>query len=784
MKRTLTGIAAASMVLGTMAPAALASTSSSPYTWSTRTIEQSGVAISGLGSVPGFTYQGSYYISVYDVQYLLQKLGINAQWYGNTLNITGVKIDTSKLPTNTPSNANAFINVNGQQVFKGLHFQLTPPGGKFATSFMQVYDLQQVLDAIGIDASGYNGTAGTWNIVPPAANTSGPSFSTVTASGNQVGTGTSTSPATSTNGGAVTLTTTLSNNGAAAPNTAVNVTVAGGSSQPVLEANGTYVTPTPSGSDWTFTANTDSNGKLAISVVGTGTYTVTLTDANDSSVTTTGYVAFMGANGLLTPAGTSGSPYAANISTTSNTAAGVVAVTYTLPPNSTTGAVQSDEPVYFHLTTPDGAFFSTASGTNLGVGSDYSTYTNAQGQATVYINNYTAGTTANPSVELSASFGSTAYNSGSSTSTYIAYSNPAAPATSAALNNIAASAFGVAGASTSSPSSVTGVPVSKAVYFAPVDANGNPYGPTDGNITYTLSASNGATIASLDFLSGTTWTTDTLAAPLSGDSNLTLQYVLNSNNQYNVYINGIQYGSYATTSPAFGATLAAGATTGSNSTLTVTSGSVNATGGIVFSGSGAVNVSSFSPVVGSLKNGNGVTQTETFKVVDASGNPVANTSVKLVLPNSSSLAGEWITAVNGKQLSEPYGANGASVYTPISLDQTGDGATYDVGIPGLVNWNHLSPTTLWVTTDANGDVSLTFQNGDVWYATSNSNATNTEDSAHNVSGYNLYAFTPSAAANEGVLTLAGGTTAPTVTYTSTTAGGTAPTATQVGEIDS
>ncbi|MDQ0191586.1 Ig-like domain-containing protein [Alicyclobacillus cycloheptanicus] len=175
LKRTLTGIVAASMVLGTMAPVALASTSSSKYTWSTRSISENGQAISALAKVPGFTYDNTYYISVYDVQYLLNQFGAKATWDNGTLNITTSNtVDTSKLPTNQPSNANAFINVNGKQVFKGNHIVLTPPGGKFATSFMQVYDLQQVLNALGYDASGYNGAAGTWNIL------NGPSVGNVT----------------------------------------------------------------------------------------------------------------------------------------------------------------------------------------------------------------------------------------------------------------------------------------------------------------------------------------------------------------------------------------------------------------------------------------------------------------------------------------------------------------------------------------------------------------------------------------------------------------------------
>ncbi|MDQ0189370.1 hypothetical protein JI721_05390 [Alicyclobacillus cycloheptanicus] len=170
LKRTLTGIVAASMVLGSFAPAALAATSSSKYSWSHRAIENNGTTISALKNVPGFTYNGTYYISVYDVQYLLNQLGFTSTWDNGTLNIqTTNTVDSSKLPANQPSGANAFIQVNGKQVFKGNRIVVTPPGGKFATSFMQVFDLQQVLNALGFNASDYEGSAGIWNIVPPAA---------------------------------------------------------------------------------------------------------------------------------------------------------------------------------------------------------------------------------------------------------------------------------------------------------------------------------------------------------------------------------------------------------------------------------------------------------------------------------------------------------------------------------------------------------------------------------------------------------------------------------------
>lgn len=775
-----------------MVPATFAATSSSSVQWKTLNITAGSSYSANPEGFSGYDHGSTTlttFAPIYYVKAALQALGYTVTWDGTSLMVNtpaGVTPDFSGISVGT---GNTNIYVNGTLVKKVYSQVKGDPasGGKIQTTYVPIYYIDALLKAAGESAQ-WDGSG--WALTAPTTATTGASFSSLIASGNQTGSGSQTSPAVSSNGGAVTLTTTLSDNGVPAANTAVNVTVSG-SSTPVIQANGTYVTATPNsaGTSWTFTANTDSTGKLAVSVVGTGAYTVSFADASNTTVTATGYINFLGTGGLLTPyAANSASAYSADISTVSSTSAGVVPVTYTLPLNSS-GQVQVGQEVTFKLnqtlkdngnSVPTNAFFSTASGQE--IGTTYTAYSNSEGQITLYVNDFTADTT-----EVDAYIGS---DTTPDAVTYISYSNPDAPTGSYALNNIGVFAFSssVANATTSSPNAVAGLPESGTAYFAPVDAGDNAYGTKDGSITYTINATNGAYIQPMLDLSSGGWTAANLPASLQKDSSMTLQFELNSaGNAYNVYANGVELtdangNAYSVGSPVFGVQLSTANATGNSSTVTVAAGKVNASATFNFNGTSPVNVTSFTPVIGSL-SGAGSTQTVSFVVDDANGNPVANAPVTVVIPQNTSLKGEWITAVNGNQLTEPLGTNGSSVYTPIPLDQTDANVAYNVGIPNVANWNSSSSTdtTLTVYTDANGKVSLTFQNGDVWYASAASGATNTEDTNYVPSGTNLYAFTPSSAAKEGQLYIQTSSTAPT--FTAPTGSSTTPTAIQVGEIN-
>ncbi|QSO47549.1 beta strand repeat-containing protein [Alicyclobacillus mengziensis] len=732
MKRAITGIAAASMALGMMVPAAFAATTSSnSMKWEQQYISISGQQTGFKGFAANYAGSPTTFMPIWYVDHALQAMGFTVSWTGNDLLINNSNVNYKGTPQ--PGSGPNGIYLNGVLVQNTTVKKAVDPASKVETTYMPIYFVLKVLQDVGVaQTNDWNGSTLVMTAPTPPSVTTG--FSTPMASGEQLGSGTSTSPAVSSNGGALTLTTTLSNsNGAAQANTAVNVTVSGtAGNTPVIEANGSYVTPNyDNNGDWTFTANTNSSGQLAVSVVGTGSYSVTFADANNTSVKTEGYLSFLNStSGLLTAA--NGSP---DISTVSNGTTGITAVTYTLPLNSS-GAVQANTQVSFNVT--GNANFVTQSGQT--VGQSVYAYSNSQGQATVYVNDFTAQ---NVTVGAEIASNGTA-NAGSpdkyTATTTLDYTDPNV-STSQSLNNIAAFAFSdsTSAASTSSPSSVAGVPengtVTNNVYFVPVGSS-SVLTPADGTVTYDLNATNGATIglylnnASVKLPS---FTSQYLQSSISSDSSMTLQFVPDSTNSYyNVYVNGVELltkagGSAVQVSNAeFGANLTAGSNTGSSSTLTVKSGSASAQASYTFSGSTPIYVSNVSPAVSTLGADN--TENVTFQVDDSQGNPVKNQQVEIGL--DSNLSGNlWVVAVNGTQLTQASG-NGGTWYTPIPLNgkgtvtvgQTVYNPSYNTLVPGTATWQS-GNNYFTATTDSNGDVTLTIQNGGAFaYVNSGNNA--------------------------------------------------------------
>lgn len=787
------------MALGMMVPAAFAATNSSnSMQWEQQYIGVSGQQTGFKGFAANYAGSPTTYMPIWYVDHALQAMGFTVSWTGNDLliNNSNVKAPTNPMPGSGPNG----IYLNGVLVQNTTVMKAVDPASKVETTYMPIYFVLKVLQEVGVaQTSDWNGSTLTMTAPTPVSTTTG--FSNFTVSGAQTGAGTVTSPAVSSNGGAVTLSTVLSDsNGNPVANSAVNVTVTGSAGDtPVVQGNGTYLTTTANATtgatSWTATVNTDASGKLALSIVGTGAYTVTITSANNSSATTEGYVNFLGTNGLLTPSGTSGAGYGVNISTPTSPSAGVQAVTFTLPLSSS-GTVQANTEVTFTLTDPTGAtgFFSTSTGSSLGTNT-LTAYSNANGQATVYVNDYQ--TDAN--VEVSAVVTGSAVTPAT---TYLTYSNPAAPSSTAPLNNIGVFAFqgAIGTAGTTSPSSVAGLPVTQSVYYAPVDGNGAVYGYSDGSVTYTLNATNSANIAGLSLYttnSSTTpatsgFTSVTLPSSLANASSITLQFMVNSaGTGYDVYANGVNItpttANVLVTNAEFGVTMGDANATASNSTLTVTSGSVSATAGYVFNGSTPEYVSNFTPVLSTISAGG--TANVTFQVDDSSGAPVKNSAVRIGLA-SAATQGYWITAVNGTQLTM---ANGTTTeYTPIPLngnasDTAGSGAasgaiSYSTFVPGVANWGS-GNGYFTAYTDANGDVTLTVQNGDVWAyigATYGNQLSSTT-----VTG-SVYAFTDPMEVNagtDGVLQFTN-TVTPGNTFTeSSTATSPDSVGTQVGQID-
>ncbi|MDQ0188852.1 peptidoglycan-binding protein [Alicyclobacillus cycloheptanicus] len=153
------------------------STTSNPSTsrsgagesWSTRELEVNGTVPAGYAKVPGFTYENTYWISIYDVQQFLKQLGVSAQWKVDTLYLTNVSgFDASKLPTNVQGDG--YINVNGKNVMRIPRIAAVPPNGTVTTSFTEVYLMEKVLDALGFSNT-YDGSKGYWNVDPASGST-------------------------------------------------------------------------------------------------------------------------------------------------------------------------------------------------------------------------------------------------------------------------------------------------------------------------------------------------------------------------------------------------------------------------------------------------------------------------------------------------------------------------------------------------------------------------------------------------------------------------------------
>ena len=129
-------------------------------TWSSRTFELNGVK---QFVVPGFTYGGTYYTSVYDVQQILTRLGLQNVWHVNMLNIDSSSFNVSQIPTTHAGNA--FMEVNGRAQMAVPHIVTTQPGTSTPTSYIEIWDLQRILNSVGLNANGYNGVQRVWNIV-------------------------------------------------------------------------------------------------------------------------------------------------------------------------------------------------------------------------------------------------------------------------------------------------------------------------------------------------------------------------------------------------------------------------------------------------------------------------------------------------------------------------------------------------------------------------------------------------------------------------------------------
>ncbi|MCY0888017.1 MAG: hypothetical protein OWQ59_06110, partial [Alicyclobacillaceae bacterium] len=370
MKRVLTGIAAAGVVLGMTVPTAFAATNSSmnmsTMKWKQTSITLDGSSIGFKSFAAPYAGTQTTYMPIYYLNEYLKKMGFSATWNGVSktwfLNTPArVTPNLSNLST-AGQHGTATIAINGVPVQMITPKFAKDPASHVETTYMPIYFLIKVLQEIGLpvtQSGNWNGT--TLSLVQPAATTTSStsasqSLSNLTVSGQTVGTGSDASPAVGIVNNAVKFSTTVMDaNGNPVStgsivqflvSTTDNLTVTDGNgnvlnsatlSAPIVIGNKTY--------DAYYSAPVGSNGVASLSVTSNASttneplYVVAQLPAetNGNYIRSSAATAEWGLPGtlVLSPLwGTSGNPDELNFSTTSNATQGLIPVVATMLPET------------------------------------------------------------------------------------------------------------------------------------------------------------------------------------------------------------------------------------------------------------------------------------------------------------------------------------------------------------------------------------------------------------------------------------------------------------------
>ncbi|WP_258112146.1 hypothetical protein [Alicyclobacillus sp. SP_1] len=407
MKRVLTGIAAAGVVLGMTVPTAFAATNSSmnmkAMTWKQDQIMLGTSSIGFKGFESMYAGTETTYMPIYYLNEYLHKMGFGASWDGvnkvwSITTPTGVTVDTSAF--GTAGQGTAGIYVNGTLVQMTTPKFAKDPASHVETTYMPIYFLLKVLQGIGVaQQSDWNGNTGVLTLVKPAVTTpTTTALSAISINNQSSGTGSVSNPAVVLNGGSATLSTTLTDAmGNPIPNTQVTFAFSQGNMAATgltVESNGNVLAPQAVGQGATATdydVYTNSNGQATVTVSGpsgqTAAYSVTAsapyqTSSGVSLTTSAVNVEFVAPGSVgITPYASNGE-YEASFGT-------AVPVTVTLPPVN--GTAQSNVELTFTATSKGGGnpYFTNTSGANMG--SVATAFTNSAGQATVWLNDSVVG---------------------------------------------------------------------------------------------------------------------------------------------------------------------------------------------------------------------------------------------------------------------------------------------------------------------------------------------------------------------------------------------------------
>ena len=729
MKRTLSGIASAAIVLGAISPMAFADTSSSGLTPAHQVpIVVNGQILSNPYEMVGVdSGNQTAFFPIYYFDQALAKIGITATWNGAThtwaLTDANISNPASVQVAGGVGTGNTTVTLNGTTIKMFNTQAAKDPAGGPVTTYMPAYYVGNILTALGINNS-FNPNVGLVITTPQATSIT---LSQIAVTGQSVGTGTISSPAVVQNpsGGSLTLSTTVTDqNGNPVANQALTVSIYGQNVPSSVSSNGTTLSTSRISGGWSTTVSTNSQGVASLTISGLGAYKVVFGPSGAASAQSqTAYIGFTSTNGVITPQWS----VTQNVSTPANPSNGVVPIVVALPYSN--GKPQSGVQVTFRLYTQSpavsgspGAFFSTSSGQNIsdtytsqtvynnGQGWQYTTYTDANGEAVVYVNDYNPDS----NVYVTATAGGTTL-----TTTALNYTNPNAPAGSSPIAQIGLSTS-VPYSTVEYPSSLSNLSGSSVVYVVP-EGSSSGYSGLSGsqlNDVYTLNVSTGyiTTINNVNVA-------NVLGANGYGagtPSTLQVSVWYNSSaNAYQIYVDGYALNNpnnnnlNAWTNPYF----SVGVSTGNAAdTLTVTDQNGNkATASYVASPYPANAVAGVSPQTSTVSNAVNHSETVQLYVVDQNGNPVANAPVTLSYDNNENNL--WITQVNGTTLTGSF--NGVTEPTPIPLYTVSNLGYNYVYVPGVASWNSGSKT-FTVYTNSTGWVSLTVQAGNVgYYSTGN-----------------------------------------------------------------
>ncbi|GLG02034.1 hypothetical protein Alches_20750 [Alicyclobacillus hesperidum subsp. aegles] len=725
MKRTLTSFAAAAVVLGAASPLAFAATSSSAG------LTQAGqlpIVVNGqvLSNPYEMTGQDSGnttgFFPIYYFDQALAKIGLTATWNGTTHTwaITAPGVDASKISVQGGvGTGNTTVTVNGTTV-KMFNTQAAkdPAGGPNAqeTTYMPIYYIDNILAALGINGT-FKGQTGLSISTPQVTSIN---LSQLSLTGQTVGTGSLSSPAIDQTGNGVTVSTTVTDqNGNPVPNANVTFNFAGANA-PTVTNGTTNVAVSATSTGWSATVATNAQGVASATVKGIGSYAVSLTaPLTGTSSATPVYVGFANSDGVITPDW----KYQANISTPTSESTGVVPVVVALP--YVNGKPQSGVAVTFKLngTSSSTAFFSTSTGEKLGSaigntygnGTTFSTYTDANGEATVYVNDYQPD-----SFTVTATAGSTNLVTNS-----ITYVNPNAPTSSASATTLGLTTSPNPSTTFVYPNSLTNLSTGETLYVLPEQSSGLV---TDASDIYNLSLTSGYFTS----INGKSLSSIGAGTPSTGQLVVTYNASLNN---YSLTFDGYTVGTSA--NPYF----SVGISSSSSSTLTITDengAKATATYTVVAPANSVTNVQSYRT---DLLDASNHSSNVTFTVLDSNGNPVANGPVNVAFDGNE--ANVWVTAVNGTPLTEDVSGSYAPQQTPVALDNSYDASLgYNgVYVPNVISW---SKSADWFTvyTNANGQVTLTLQAGTVpyWAGTSLAWSSSTIPAGAAAATYNVYTY--------------------------------------------